>query len=101
MGEVVRALESSILVNTPKIKLSQRLIISGLPYRRSWQENLKNCCTASCIRRFVGVQDFTLDLGLLRGLSGLAPSAIAEGNRLLVEFKGALSENYILNSLVQ
>jgi len=44
---------------------------------------------------------YSLDVGLLRRLSGLAPSAIAEGNRLLVEFKGALTENFILNSLVQ
>lgn len=43
---------------------------------------------------------YSLDVGLLRRLSGLAPSAIAEGNRLLVEFKGALSENFIMNSLV-
>ncbi|MDR1368682.1 MAG: ATP-binding protein [Dysgonamonadaceae bacterium] len=44
---------------------------------------------------------YSLDVGLLRRLSGLAPGAIAEGNRLLVEFKGALTENYILESLVR
>jgi len=37
---------------------------------------------------------------LLRQQSRLAPSAIAEGNRLLTEFKGALTENYILGSLI-
>jgi len=37
---------------------------------------------------------------LLRRLSMLAPSAFAEGNRLFVEFKGALSENYVLQALV-
>ncbi|MFZ4564572.1 MAG: ATP-binding protein [Bacteroidales bacterium] len=41
------------------------------------------------------------DVGLLRRLSQLDPSAIAEGNRLLTEFKGALTENFILESLVQ
>lgn len=40
------------------------------------------------------------DVGLLRSLSHLAPSAIAEKNRLFVEFKGALTENYILQSLM-
>jgi len=40
------------------------------------------------------------DVGLLRRLSGLDPVAIKEGNRLFVEFKGALSENYVLQSLV-
>ena len=36
---------------------------------------------------------------MLRRLSLLAPSAFSEGNRLFVEFKGALSENYILQAL--
>ncbi len=39
------------------------------------------------------------DVGLLRRLSLLAPSAFGEGNRLFVEFKGALSENYALQTL--
>ncbi len=44
---------------------------------------------------------YSLDVGLLRQQSRLAPSAIVEGNRLLTEFKGALSENYILTSLIR
>jgi len=40
------------------------------------------------------------DVALLRVLSQLNPSAFAEQNRLFTEFKGALTENYILNSLV-
>jgi len=43
---------------------------------------------------------YLLDTGLLRRLSLLSPLAIAEGNRLFTEFKGALSENYILQSLI-
>jgi len=42
---------------------------------------------------------YVVDVGLLRRLSQLAPSAFGEGNRLFVEFKGALSENYVLQSL--
>ena len=42
---------------------------------------------------------YMADVGLLRRLSLLAPSAFSEGNRLFVEFKGALSENYILQAL--
>ena len=41
------------------------------------------------------------DVGLLRRLSLLDPIAILEGNRLFTEFKGALTENYILVSLIQ
>lgn len=44
---------------------------------------------------------YLLDTGLLRRLSQLDPSAIAEGNRLLTEFKGALTENFILESLIR
>lgn len=43
---------------------------------------------------------FLVDVGLLRRLSLLAPSAFAEGARLFVEFKGALSENYVLQALL-
>jgi predicted AAA+ superfamily ATPase len=43
---------------------------------------------------------FALDVGVLRRLAHLAPSAITEGNRLFTEFRGALSENYALQSLM-
>lgn len=43
---------------------------------------------------------FMIDVGLLRRFSLLSPSVIAEGNRLFTEFKGALSENFILQSLL-
>lgn len=44
---------------------------------------------------------YLVDVGLLRRLSLLDPVAIKEGNRLFVEFKGALSENFVLQSLVR
>ena len=43
---------------------------------------------------------YLIDVGLLRRLSFLDPIAIREGNRLFVEFKGALSENFILQHLI-
>ncbi|GHV37578.1 hypothetical protein FACS1894187_14670 [Synergistales bacterium] len=42
---------------------------------------------------------YLVDVGLLRRLSQLAPTAFGEGNRLFAEFKGALSENYVLQAL--
>lgn len=39
------------------------------------------------------------DVGLLRKHSHLATSAFAEYNRLFTEFKGALTENYVLQSM--
>lgn len=43
---------------------------------------------------------YAVDVGLLRRLALLDPVSFGEGNRLFSEFKGALSENYILQSLV-
>lgn len=43
---------------------------------------------------------YMADVGLLRRLSMLSPTAFGEGNRLFTEFKGALSENHVLESLV-
>ncbi len=43
---------------------------------------------------------YLCDVGLLRRMAYLAPSAITEGNRLFMEFKGALTENFILQSLI-
>jgi len=40
------------------------------------------------------------DVGLLRRLSLLDPIAVTEGNRLFTEFKGALTENFVLSGLV-
>ena len=43
---------------------------------------------------------YLVDVGILRRLAKLAPSAFGEGNRLFVEFKGALTENYVLQTLI-
>lgn len=43
---------------------------------------------------------YLVDVGLLRRLALLAPTAFGEGNRLFTEFKGALTENYVLQTLV-
>lgn len=40
-----------------------------------------------------------MDVGVLRRISLLHPTAFGEGNQLFVEFKGALTENYVLQSL--
>ncbi len=43
---------------------------------------------------------YLVDVGILRRLSQLSPTAFGEGNRLFSEFKGALTENYILQTLI-
>jgi hypothetical protein len=42
---------------------------------------------------------YLFDVGVLRQLSNLDPGAFVDKNRLFTEFKGALTENYILQSL--
>ena len=43
---------------------------------------------------------YLADVGLLRRLAQLAPTSFGEGNRLFTEFKGALTENFVLQTLV-
>ena len=43
---------------------------------------------------------YLVDVGILRRLSQLNPTAFGEGNRLFTEFKGALSENFVLQTLI-
>lgn len=43
---------------------------------------------------------YLVDVGLLRHLAQLAPAAFGEGNRLFTEFKGALTENFVLQTLL-
>lgn len=43
---------------------------------------------------------YLLDIGLLGALSELDVESILEGNRIFVEFKGALTEQYVLQQMV-
>lgn len=76
----------------------QWLANAGLIYRVN--RSIKPALPLSAYDDLSAFKIYSLDVGLLRRLAGLSPSAIAEGNRLLTEFKGALTENYILESLI-
>lgn len=43
---------------------------------------------------------YLVDIGLLGALAGLKQSALLDGNDMFVEFKGALTEQYVLQQLV-
>ena len=43
---------------------------------------------------------YGLDVGIIRKMAKLSPLAYVEGSRLFTEFKGAMTENHILQSLV-
>ncbi len=77
----------------------QWLIHAGLTYRIYCTS--KPSIPLSAYDELTAFKIYLPDVGLLRRLSQLDPVAIIEGNRLFTEFKGALTENYILTSLVQ
>ena len=72
-------------------------------------ENMCNgcmLCTNICMKDAITIVDdlsafkiYLADVGVLRRLASLSPTAFGEGNRLFTEFKGSLSENYVLQSL--
>lgn len=57
-------------------------------------------------RPFAGYEDlssfklFALDVGLLGALAHLEPSCVLDDDRLFVEFKGAITEQYVLQELL-
>jgi predicted AAA+ superfamily ATPase len=75
------------------------LINAGLAYRVYCSN--KPALPLSAYDELSAFKVYMPDVGLLRRLSHLDPIAISEGNRLFTEFKGALTENYILQSLVR
>lgn len=72
---------------------------AGLVYRITC--NTKPSLPLSAYDDLSAFKLYLSDVGLLRRLSALDPIAVVEGNRLFTEFKGALTENYILQSLIQ
>nr|NQU89799.1 ATP-binding protein [Bacteroidota bacterium] len=76
----------------------QWLVMAGLIYK------INRCTKPSLpLSSYDDLSDFKLymlDTGLLRRASLLDPSAITEGNRLFTEFKGALTENFVLQNLL-
>jgi len=82
---------------------------------REYEDALQWLCDAALVRKIyrssapglpISAYDdltafklYLADVGLLRRLALLAPTAFGEGNRLFTEFKGALSENYVLQAL--
>lgn len=71
---------------------------AGLAYKI--YRNFKPALPMSAYDDLTAFKLYVVDVGLLRRLAFLDPVSFSEGNRLFVEFKGALTENYILQSLV-
>ena len=54
----------------------------------------------SAYKDFSAYKLFLLDIGLLAALGDVSAKTIIQGNDLFVEFKGALTEQYVLQQLV-
>lgn len=54
----------------------------------------------SAYKDFSAYKLFFVDVGLLGAMSGLDAKSILENNRLFVEFKGALAEQYVLQEII-
>lgn len=75
------------------------LINAGLVYRIFCAE--KPALPLSAYDDLTAFKLYLPDIGLLRRLSLLDPGAVAAGSRLFTEFKGALTENFVLSALIQ
>ena len=86
-GARAREYENALnwLINADLVKKVSRISKPGIPL--SAYEDL------DAFKIYMG------DVGLLRRHAQLASSAFAEENRLFEEFKGALTENYVMQSL--
>lgn len=73
------------------------LIDCGLVY----QVNRVNTCKVplSAYQDFSAFKLYLLDVGLLCAMANLDAKTILEGNEIFVEFKGALTEQFVLNEL--
>jgi uncharacterized protein len=75
------------------------LVNAGLAYQIF--SSVKPSLPLSAYDDLTAFKIYLPDAGLLRRLARLDPVAIIEGNRLFTEFKGALTENFVLASLVR
>jgi hypothetical protein len=76
----------------------QWLIDAGLIYKisnlREIRFPLKVCEVLDAFKLYM------LDIGLLTNMTGLEPQIIIDGDKLFKEFKGALTEQYVLQQLI-
>lgn len=88
-GERAREYENALnwLINADLVKKTSKITKPNLPL--SAYEDL------TCFKIYL------CDVGLLRRHSRLASTAFSEENRLFTEFKGALTENFVLQSLLR
>lgn len=76
----------------------QWLVDAGLIHKSHRVEAPKFPLSAYANEDFFKI--FLMDVGLLGAQSGLSPQTIIDGDALFMEFKGALTENYVAQELI-
>lgn len=76
----------------------QWLVDAGLIYKNYLVESPKFPLSAYADHQTFKI--FLFDVGLMGAQSHLAPQTILEGDELFTEFKGSLTENYVLQELI-
>ena len=75
------------------------LVLSGLIHRvyeiNTIRQPLSSCKNSNAFKLYL------VDSGLLRTKFRLAPNTLLQGDKMFIEFKGILTENYVLQSLVR
>ena len=74
------------------------LVNAGLVYKI--YRNNKSAFPVSAYDDLSAFKIYLLDVGLLRRFANLDPSIVLNGHSLYTEFKGSLTENYVLQSLL-
>ena len=85
-------------MSEPRILVLQWLLDAGLIYK-VYNVKAPRLPLASYEDR-AAFKIFVLDVGLLGAMSNLKATTIVDGNSIFTEFKGALTEQYVLQQLI-
>ena len=94
---VLRDIEHGARLSKYEVAI-QWLVDAGIIYKIHNVENIRT--PLSAYKKLDNFKTYLVDVGLLGAMSSLNYGAIIEGNRLFIEFKDALAEQYICQELM-
>ena len=94
---VLRDIEHGARLSKYEVAI-QWLVDAGIVYKIHNVENIRT--PLSAYKKLENFKIYLVDVGLLGAMSNLDYGIIIEGDRLFVEFKGALAEQYICQELM-
>lgn len=94
---VLRDMEHGARLSKYEVAI-QWLVDAGIVYKIHNAENIR--VPLSAYKKLESFKIYLVDVGLLGAMSNLDYGIIIEGDRLFIEFKGALAEQYICQELM-